>query len=354
MASRFYNMIWKEGDGTLYIDQDSDINKIFSESLGVSPTVSTLDSLANEAIRDVNKGVESFAFLVEKEELESASKRLSESFLVGEFMPSINTLPRAKKRKVLEFVRGSNVLLNAIDSKDYAKASSQIKELQDKAKDFDATKAQAAVATFTRASDMRIMMAKNHLAAQKMDEAQAEIRQAMEIWPQNPRLAEIDHIINSGGSVIQLRNDFDRLFAEKNYREVFKRQHELAVVTNNDPDRKAKFQEILENITTIETALGGAERMAKINQNYAAWEELSEVHQRFPDDPKLNQFMTSLAPKVADFTIAFNKAEDHEKQGNLGSALSWYYKARHLHRGSKRADEGIKRLVEEALKKNTL
>ena len=30
MASRFYNQIWKEGDGTLYIDQDSDINKVFS------------------------------------------------------------------------------------------------------------------------------------------------------------------------------------------------------------------------------------------------------------------------------------------------------------------------------------
>ena len=130
MASRFYNMIWREGDGTLYIDEDSDINKMFSESLGVSPTVSTLDSLANEAMRDVDKGVEVFSFLVERDELESASKRLAESFIVGEFMPSINTLERAKKRKVLEFVRGSNVLLNAIDSKDYTKAKSQIKELK--------------------------------------------------------------------------------------------------------------------------------------------------------------------------------------------------------------------------------
>ncbi len=354
MASRFYNMIWKEGDGTLYIDEDSDINKMFSESLGVSPTVSTLDSLANEAIRDVDKGVEVFSFLVEREELESASKRLAESFIVGEFMPSINTLERAKKRKVLEFVRGSNVLLNAIDSKDYVKASQQIKDLKGKAKDFDATKAEAAVATFTRASDMHIMMAKNHLAARDMEKAQLEIRQAMEIWPQNPKLVEVDQIINSGGSVIQLRNDFDRLFAEKNYREVFKRQHELAYAIKDDDDRQAKFRQVLENITAIETAVGGAAKMTNIGQDYAAWEELSEVHQRFPDDPDLNQVMTKLAPKVADFTIALNKAEKHEEQGNLGSALSWYYKAQHLHQGSKKTDEAIERLVNRALESNTL
>ncbi len=349
MASRFYNMIWKEGDGTLYIDEGSDISKMFSESLGVSPTVSTLDSLANEAIRDVDKGVEVFSFLVERDELESASKRLAESFIIGEFMPSVDTLPREKKRKVLEFVRGSNVLLNALDSKDYTKAAEQIKHLKGKAKDFDATKPEAAVATFTRASDMQIMMAKNHLASRDMEKAQESIRKAMEIWPQNPKLSEVDRIIESGGPVIQLRNDFDRLFAEKNYREVFKRQHELAYAIKDDADRQAKFRQVLENITDIETAVGGAKKMSNIGQDYAAWEELSTVHKRFPDDPDLNQFMTRLAPKVADFTIAFNKAEKHEEQGNLGSSLSWYYKALHLHPGSTKADEGVKRLVDRAL-----
>ena len=342
-------MIWKEGDGTLYIDEDSDINKMFSESLGVSPTVSTLDSLANEAIRDIDKGVEVFSFLVEREELESASKRLAESFIVGEFMPSLDTLPRVKKRKVLDFVRGSNVLLNAIGVKDYTKAKEQIEELKGKAKDFDATKAEAAVATFTRASDMHIMMAKNHLAARDMEKAQTEIRQAMEVWPQNPRLAEVDRIIDAGGPVIQLRNDFDRLFAEQNYREVFKRQHELAYAIKDDADRQAKFRQVLENITEIETAVKGAEKMSDIGQDYAAWEGLANVHDRFPDDPDLNQVMTKLAPKVADFTIALNKAENHEERGNLGSSLSWYYKARHLHPGSKKADEGIQRLVQLAL-----
>lgn len=345
MASRFYNMLWSDGDGTLYIDDKSDINKMFSESLGVSPTVSTLDSLANEAMRDVDKGVEAFSFLVERGELESASKRLAESYLVGEFMPSINTLAREKKRKVLTFVRGSYVLLNAIDAKDYTKASEQIKILKEQAADFDATKAEAAIATYTRASDMSIMMAKNHLVAQEIDLARVEIQKAMEMWPQNPKLSEFDSLVEAGGSVIQLRNDFDRLFAEQNYREVFKRQHELAASIKNDPDRQAKFRQVLENITEIEKAVGSAKELSSFGQVYAAWERLSEVHERFPDDPVLNQVMTSLAPKVADFTIALNKAAAHEERGNQGSALSWYYKARHLHPGSSKAEEAIKRLV---------
>ena len=71
------------------------------------------------------------------------------------------------------------------------KATEQINELRRKADDFDATKAQAAVAAFTRASDMQIMMAKNHLAAKDMEKAQGAIRSAMEIWPQKPQAGRI-------------------------------------------------------------------------------------------------------------------------------------------------------------------
>ena len=67
------------------------------------PTVSTLDALAHEAIRDVRESIQSFRFLLQKNELQSASKRLAEAFSVGEFLPEVRTLPREEKRKVLEF-----------------------------------------------------------------------------------------------------------------------------------------------------------------------------------------------------------------------------------------------------------
>jgi tetratricopeptide (TPR) repeat protein len=352
MASRFYNQIWSDGDGTLYLDDKSDLDKMFTESLGVSPTVSTLDSLANEAMHDVNKGVEAFLFLVEQDELESASKRLSESYMVGEFMPSINILARAKKRKVLEFVRGSYVLLNAIESKDFDKAAEQIKTLNGQAKDFDATKAQSAIAGYTRASNMSISMAKQHFAKGDVEKAREEVQKAVEIWPQNPKLAEIDRLVDAGGSMIQLRNDFDRLFAEKNYREVFKRQHELAPSINNDSDRQEKFRQVIENIGTIELAIKGSEELGRLGQHYAAWEKLKPIYDRFPDDPNLNQVMTQMQGRASAFTNALDRANSLEENGNIGSSLSWFYRAKDLHPGSTRAADGIKRLVDRALNLN--
>ena len=345
MASRFYNMIWRDGDGTLYLDEKSDVNKLFTESLGVSPTVSTLDSLANEAIRDVNKSVEAFLFLVDRSELQSASKRLSEAYMIGEFMPSIGTLPREKKRKVQEFVRDYYTLVNSIDAKDYTKARSIVDELNEKAADFDSTKADAAIATFTRASDMSIMMAKNHLAARDTEKAREEIKKAMEVWPQNPKLAEFDQLVEAGGSMVQARNDFDRLFAEENYREVVKRQYEFAPAIQGDAEREEKFRQVLTNIQQIEAAVAGSKKYTSGGMLYAAWEELDGVHEQFPDDPVLNQEMTALAPQVADFTMALKRAKEFEEDQQIGSALGWYYKAKSLHPGSLTAEEGIKRLV---------
>ncbi len=80
MAARFYNQIWKDGDATLRIDKNSDVSKLFSESVGVSPTVASLDSLSNEAIREAAKYVEAFDLMLTRDELHSASQRLMEAY----------------------------------------------------------------------------------------------------------------------------------------------------------------------------------------------------------------------------------------------------------------------------------
>ena len=105
MASRFYNQIWKDGDAALHIDKNSDVSKMFSESLGVNPTVSTLDSIANEAIQEVNKAIEAVDFLLERDELHTAQKRLLEAFFIGEYLAPVATLEREKKRRIQLYVR---------------------------------------------------------------------------------------------------------------------------------------------------------------------------------------------------------------------------------------------------------
>lgn len=348
MAARFYHQLFRDGDNQLHIDEGSDMAKLFGESLGTSPTVSALDSLASEAIRDVQKGVDAFEFLSERGELESAAKRLNEAYLVGEFMPSIQTLDRDKKRRVLGFVRQSYKLLAALEAKDYATARGLLDELSDSASDFDTTQARALIATSTRVSNMHIDAAK--LAASQGDHAKAaeEIRQAMEQWPQNPKLGEFDRIVEQGGALARARNDFDRLLSERNYREIYRRQYELAPAIHGDAEREDAFQQIIGNIYRIDGALGKASEFRKMDQAYAAYEELALLREEFPEDPRLGREIELLAPQVADFTKAIDRARQFEDRSDrqVGSALSWYLKARSIHPRSRIAQDGIDRLTE--------
>jgi tetratricopeptide (TPR) repeat protein len=354
MSSRFYHQIFQDGDNRLHIDKKSEVNKLFTESLGASPTVAALDSLASEAMRDVNQGVEAFTFLVEKKEYQSASKRLSEAYAVGEYMPAIRILPREQKRQVLEFVRESYKLIAALDAKDYTTAGDLTKKLKAMSGDFDATKAEAAIATYTRVSSMHIDAAK--LAASKGDNDKAgqEIKNAMEVWPQNPKLAEFDKLVESGGGMAVAKNDFDRLLSEKNYREIFRRQYELAPAIAGDAAREDAFKQIITNLTRIEAALGKAAEFSKMDQDVAAWEQLATLRKEFPDDPNLGveiEKLVSNGEKVATFTQALNRAREFEERRDkqVGAAMSWYLKARSIYPRSEMAESGIQRMLGEIL-----
>ncbi|MBB5350356.1 hypothetical protein HNR46_000580 [Haloferula luteola] len=351
MAARFYHQVFKDGDNELRIDKNSDLSKMLLETFGTSPTVAALDSLASEAIRDVDKGVEAFEFLSERGELESASKRLSEAYMVGEFMPTIQTLPREKKRKILEYVRESYKLIAAIDAKDYATAESLIDGLKETASDFDATKPTAAIATFTRVSNMHIDAAKHAAAQGDTDKAASEIQSAMEVWPQNPKLAEFDQLVSQSSGLTQIRNDFDRLISESNFREIHRRQYEIAPAIHGDATRESAFKQIIGNIFRIDGALAKASEFEKMDQSYAAWEQLATLREEFPDDPKLGRKLEQLAPNVADFTKALDQAQTFENRSDsqVGSALSWYLKARSIYPASSLAQSGIDRLTEQIL-----
>lgn len=351
MAARFYNQIWKDGDATLRVDKNSDVSKLFSESVGVSPTVASLDSLSNEAIREVAKYIEAFDLLLERDELHSASQRLMEAYALGEYLAPVATLPLEKKRRVLEYVRNLHELYGTLQARDYTKTKELADKLKQTAKDFPSSKVDSAIAAYTLASDLAIEEAKAHLLAKESDKAAEKIKAATEIWPTNPKLTEFRNLITSASGLVTIRNDFDRLLSEGNFREIARRQYEIAPAIQGDPTREDAFKQIMGNLVKIEAALGKAAEFSKVGQNYAAWEQLAELREQFPDDPKLGRELELLAPKVADFTKALDKAKQFEDRTpkQTGSALSWYLKARSIHPQSKLAEDGVKRLTQEIL-----
>ena len=351
MAARFYNQIWKDGDTALRIDKNSDVARLFSESVGVSPTVASLDALSNEAIREAGKYVEAFDLMLSRNELHSASQRLMEAFALGEYLAPVATLPLEKKNRVAKYFRDLYELYGALQARDYTKARELSGKLKSAANDFPSSKVDSVIAASTLASDLAIEDAKAQLLARASDKAAEKIREATEIWPTNPKLDEFRKLVNNSSGLVTTRNDFDRLLAEKNFREIARRQYEIAPAIQGDATREDAFRQIVENLTKIETALGKAAEFGRVGQNCAAWEQLAELREQFPDDPKLGRELELLAPKVADFTRALDRARQFENRTpkQTGSALSWYLKARSIHPQSKFAEQGVKALVGEIL-----
>jgi Flp pilus assembly protein TadD len=351
MAARFYNQIWKDGDATLRIDQKSDVSKLFSESVGISPTVASLDSLSNEAIREAGKYIEAFDLMLSRDELHNASQRLMEAYAIGEYLAPVATLSLEKKRRVADYVRDLHELYGTLQAHDYTKTMELAARLKANARDFPSSKVDSAIAGYTLASDLAVEEAKAHLLSKESDKAAEKIRAAAEIWPTNPKLKEFRNLVNNSGGLVLIRNDFDRLLSEGNFREIARRQYEIAPTIQGDATRENAFKQIMVNLTKIEAALGKASEFSKMGQNYAAWEQLAKLREDFPDDPKLGRELELLAPKVADFTRALDRAQQFEKRTpkQIGSALSWYLKARSIHPQSDLAEAGAKRLTQEIL-----
>ena len=191
----------------------------------------------------------------------------------------------------------------------------------------------SAIAGYTLASDLAIEEAKAHLLAKENDKAAEKIKAAAEIWPTNPKLKEFRTLVSNSSGLVTARNDFDRLLSEGNFREIARRQYEIAPVIQGDATREDAFKQIMTNLTKIEIALGKASEFSKIGQNYAAWEQLADLREQFPDDPKLGRELELLAPKVADFTLALDKATQFEKrtpEANRLRALLVSQGAQHL------------------------
>jgi hypothetical protein len=350
IAARIYTEFFQDGNGELEFKEGSDVEKSFGKSLGFSPTVTTLDAFSNEAIRDVKDGVEAFVFLVEKDELDSATKRLSESFLVGEYLEPIRTLDMDKKQRVLQYARDSFQLIAAIEVKDYTLAEELIGRMRETAKDFDFSKPTAAVETARLSANMLIRTARNAALKGDQDAYAENIAKAAEIWPTNPLLKEQFDLMADQGDVIQMAKlEFDRLLSTESYRAIFNDKGRFIAATIDDPTRQESLTQIVNNIQQIEVAIANADALAKGGNPYGAWEIVEAVFQKFPDDPPLGTVRSDLATNVAEFVSSLKTAENLEERGQTGSSLAWFLKSRKMYPSSTFAKSGIERLVEKIL-----
>lgn len=348
IASRFYRSVFADGDTKLAVGKETE--KLLTDASGLPPTLGVLDSLASEAMRDVAEGVEAFRFLLGKNELASATERLSETFVLGEYMPEVRSLKREEKRQALKFAQLGNQLLSALEVKDYERAAQLCKELQSIATDFDASKPMAAIETARTVSSMHLAKARTAAVSGDRATLEEQLRLATEIWPRNPELAKVSAAIFSQTDVQQQALvDLERLIQQKNFRQIFDDKVRFIAATALYPDKQETLRKVLDDMQIIEGAVIRAQEIARRNDYAGAWESIETVFKDFPDDNKLNQLRADFTTRAADFVRSLRTAQDLEKRDQTGSSLAWYLKAQSLYPPSEYARDGIERLVQKIL-----
>ena len=347
IGARFYRALFGDGDSRLNLPEST--QNPFSKGSGLPMTIATLESLCNEAIREVQTGVQAFHKLLEIGEIRSASERLRDALLVGEFLPEVRTLPFERKRKVLAFVQKTNQLLSAIEVKDYTLASELIngpQGLRLTAPDFDATKPVALIETARNAARLLLAKARNAAISGDKPGFETTLKEAAAIWPNNPELAEVAaKAFAQGDQMAQTLIELDQLIAQKNFRRIAEEAGRfLAATQTAPPEKQATLKKILEDFKSVEAALMAAQEMDRQGNPAGAWESVDRTAQKFPDDLQLNQARALYTTKAADFVRTVQTAQEREKRTELAPSLAWYLKAQRLYPKSDLAEEAVKRL----------
>lgn len=317
-------------------------------------TLSQIDSIANEIIRDVNEGVQTYKFLLDQNEMESAATQLAAVFIKGEYLPSVRTLSREDKRKTLAYAQLCNRLVNAANSGNIDVLTAVVDEMKKMNPGFDDAEIRAKLQEVKTASSLLVAQAKVAAAKGDLQEVKTEITRAAALWPNNPELQsfsmEMSRASEKASPQVQALADFDMLQGQGNYRRIFEeREKYIAAVAMDDSSKKssrqAKLREVLDRMQEIEICIMRAQEIAKRGDPAGAWEGLEIAFEKYPDDPKLSQMRADLTTQTPDFVNKVRKAKEMESNGQYSSSLAWYLRAQATYPMSDLAKQGIQRNV---------
>jgi hypothetical protein len=310
---------------------------------------------ALEMSQEVQNSVDVFNYKLDQGDISSATDRLQEAFLLNQFHPAVLGLTRDRKQKVEEFTDHLDRMQTMIEARDFTNLEPLLKEMKGLAPDFDETKAMAIVNAAKLESKLR--MGKARLAAQQGDlkTAMDEFQAAAEAWPNNPDLeTDANSFFATEDSQNQSLQDFDRLFAENNYRAIFDKQLVFAPAMKDDSKRQDQLKTALEKVQNADVAIEKADAMQANGDVFGAWESVQLALADYPQDVKLNVLKGELSGKGAEFVEAITKAQEAEARQDIGYSLTWYAIAQRYYPASSIANQGIDRLSKQLLDKAAL
>jgi hypothetical protein len=317
-------------------------------------SLSQIDSVANEIIRDVNEGVKVYKFLLGKDEMESAASQLASLFTKGEYLPSVRMLGQDDKRRTLAYAQLCNRLVNAANSGNIDVLTIVVDEMKKMNPGFDDAEIHAKLQGVKTASSLLVAQAKVAAARGDLQSVQTEITRAAALWPNNPELqnfsAEMSRFSEKANPQVQALADFDQLEGQGNYRRIFdEKEKYIAAVAADDSAKKstrqAKLRSLLDRMQEIEASIMRAQEISRRGDQSGAWEGLEVTFRKYPDDSKLGQLRADLTTQTPEFVNDIRQAGESESRKEYGSALAWYLRAQSRYPMSDLSKQGIQRVV---------
>jgi hypothetical protein len=317
-------------------------------------SLSQLDGVANEIIRDVNEGVKSYKFLLSQNEIEAATAQLVSVWSKGQYLPSVQLLTQEEKRRSLKFAQLVNKLVSSGQSGNIDVLAAAVTEMKKQASDFDDTEILSNIQAVKLGSSMHIAQARVAAAKGDIQTVQAEITRAAGIWPNNPELqtfsSDMTKVSQEADPMVHARTEFDQLYEQKSFRQIFDGIDRYAVAVGTDTSSSAStrltnLNQVKKRMQDIEASIMRSQEIARRGDYAGAWEGLEMTFAQYPDDQKLGQMRADLTTQAPDFVHDIRQAKSYEEKKEYGSALAWYLRSQSRYPMSDLSKQGIERVV---------
>lgn len=355
IGANTFRHIFRDGDTQLKLDENSKAAKMFTNLTGTTPTVNALAALAANMRREVDQNMEAVASLLEQNHLADATQHLIEAVAIGEYMQSVAAFPLESRRRIAEYWSLRRKALTSLNARDYGTTEDIAKRMKELDTDFDDSLLRSYCAGRKQQSDLELRNAVKALKAGNEEEFNKHITEAGTIWPLNPKLAEGREQLERIDSQDGVLDEFRVLMSRGDFRTIYNEQDKFEVVAL-DPELKAQYKEAITVVSTIDGMLHQLDTAAAqdaVMGPCMAYEMLLEQkssNEAYENDARFRDALARYALGAHEFVQALENAESCEKRGELGSALSNYYRAQCLYPRSELAGKGAKRVTERILK----
>ncbi len=340
IASMFYRHIYR---GSVQ-DFKSGSKELFStfDSSTFVPTIDSVESLANDARKDIRDGMAAVENLYSTNNRYSAMLRLLETFALGENDPALVAFDSSKRSVLLEIYKSLSTLKELAETRDFDEIEQCVSQMQNLAKDFPAREIMAKVKAAKNASNMYVSEARLAAFNGKLDDSKKALVEAAKIWPLNPEIKKFEsEAMNVVVGSKKYSEKFDDCLKNKDYRAIVKEAQEYALAMRNEPEKIKELKTIVENITKLDAYIAQAREMIKQKNYYIAWDVLETARSIYPDDPVLANERATLAPEVADYVKLLNRAKEAQNASRYAEALNCYLAAQVLSPTSSECRKGI-------------